>query len=219
MGPHLEALDGAFLRYLLISGIHSTYHRSGVPHVPAFHCDIVFSGLNDSVGEVREQVEKLQMDLESAKSTRDQQVSIIKRFKRKLLLVSKERDSFKSVLESYEHELTFTGGQFEKDRVNALEKVVANHKDTIEELEVVLAKALGFETFHAQQFLRQQSSKNAAENKKHQDEKAKLTKEVEELQNELDKVYEEKEDLKYELERRAIKGDYNPEETKVLHFR
>ena len=41
----------------------------------------------------------------------EQQASIIKRFKRKLLLTSKERDSFKGVLESYEHELTFTGGQ------------------------------------------------------------------------------------------------------------
>ena len=57
------------------------------------------------------QVEKLNKDLASAKNHMEQQASIIKRFKRKLLLTSKERDSFKGVLESYEHELTFTGGQ------------------------------------------------------------------------------------------------------------
>ena len=96
-----------------------------------YYSSVIFfipSGLNDSVGEMHEQVEKLNKELASSKTHVEQQASIIKRFKRKLLLTSKERDSFKGVLESYEHELTFTGGQFEKDRLAALEKVVSNHR-------------------------------------------------------------------------------------------
>ena len=45
-----------------------------------------------------------------------------------------ERNSYKEMLDSYEHELTFTGGQFEKDKLAALEKVIATHKEIIETL-------------------------------------------------------------------------------------
>ncbi len=50
-----------------------------------------------------------------------------------------ERDSYKSVLESYEHEITFNGATFEKDRVNSLEQSLQNYKETVERLEDLLA--------------------------------------------------------------------------------
>ncbi len=50
-----------------------------------------------------------------------------------------ERDSYKGILDSYEHEITFTGGQFDRDKTAALEKVVANYKDTVDKLEAQLA--------------------------------------------------------------------------------
>ena len=40
-----------------------------------------------------------------------------------------------------------------------------------------------------------------------------------ELESRLTTVMTEKENLELELERRAIQGDYNPTDTKVLHFR
>ena len=70
-----------------------------------------------------------------------EQANLIKRFKRKLLLVSKERDSYKGVLESYEHELTFNGANFEKDRITALEESIKEYGETIERLEDLLASA------------------------------------------------------------------------------
>ena len=57
-----------------------------------------------------DQKRKIQTDKESL----NENANLIKRFKRKLLLVSKERDSYKSVLESYEHELTFSAAPLEK---------------------------------------------------------------------------------------------------------
>merc|ERR1719384_2433970 len=40
-----------------------------------------------------------------------------------------------------------------------------------------------------------------------------------ELESRLNTVMTEKENLELELERRAIQGDYDPTDTKVLHFR
>ena len=77
--------------------------------------------------------------------------------------------------------------QFEKDRLSALEAVVSNHKDTIEGLEAELAKALGVESIHAEQFLSQQSSKNVVESKKAHDEKTRLSQEVSQLKQLLDR--------------------------------
>ena len=71
--------------------------------------------------------------------------------------------------------------------MSALEAVVSNHKDTIEGLEAELAKALGVESIHAEQFLSQQSSKNVVESKKAHDEKTRLSQEVSQLKQLLDR--------------------------------
>ena len=71
--------------------------------------------------------------------------------------------------------------------MSALEAVVSNQKDTIEGLEAELAKALGVESIHAEQFLSQQSSKNVVESKKAHDEKTRLTHEVSQLKQLLDR--------------------------------
>merc|ERR1719384_1920400 len=47
----------------------------------------------------------------------------------------------------------------------------------------------------------------------------KLKTAMSELENRSNTVMAEKENLELELERRAIQGDYNPTDTKVLHFR
>ncbi len=88
-------------------------------------------------GIIEEINQKSQVD----KQNLNEQANLIKRFKRKLLLVTKERDSYKGVLESYEHELTFTGAAFEKDRVTALETALNEYRETVERLEDLLCAA------------------------------------------------------------------------------
>ena len=87
------------------------------------------------------QIEDLNQKSHSDKQNLTEQANLIKRFKRKLLLVSKERDSYKGVLESYEHELTFNGATFEKDRVKALEESLQEYRETVERLEELLGAA------------------------------------------------------------------------------
>ena len=80
--------------------------------------------IKDLYKNEEEAKQKIQLDKENL----TEQANLIKRFKRKLLLVSKERDSYKNVLESYEHELTFSGAAFEKDRIAAVESSLINYR-------------------------------------------------------------------------------------------
>jgi hypothetical protein len=48
---------------------------------------------------------------------------------------------------------------------------------------------------------------------------AKLRSDLKSLHERLVKAENEREDLRYELDRRAMRGDYNPTDTKVLHFK
>ena len=45
-----------------------------------------------------------------------------------------------------------------------------------------------------------------------------LEEKITELEKQLSKVQHEKESLADRLEEKALKGDYNPDTTKVLHF-
>merc|ERR1719461_404191 len=101
----------------------------------------------------------MQIQEMTKKSTTDkqnlgEQANLIKRFKRKLLLVSKERDSYKGVLESYEHELTFSGAAFEKDRITAMEASLKDYKDTVERLEELLSSARSLKEVETEKQLR-----------------------------------------------------------------
>ena len=111
------------------------------------------------------------------------------------------------MLSSYESEITFSGGQFERDRIEALEKIVAEHKAMVDRLEGMLSEAPAS---------KQAAAMDTAETS---GELRRLQVDVEKLGNELSKVREEKADLEYEMERRSIRGDYDPRETKVLHFK
>ena len=160
-------------------------------------------------------------DREHAKAKEDlsQQASLIKRFKRKLLLIVKERDSYKGVLDSYENEITFSGKDFEKDRVQSLENVILTYRETIESLENQLAKYQGVS--HEAVLLESDVQKGSPVQSKQisEDESAKIRSELEIMETRLNTALAQKEALELELERRAIQGDYNPTDTKVLHFR
>lgn len=133
---------------------------------------------------------KLEEDVVKVKEEQGEQAKLVKKLQRKLLLVTKERDSYKGILDSYEKEITMTGGQMDQERIMALEKNIEEYRAMVDMLE---------------------------------EEKGECTPKIKEVPNkEIEdkvKVLEEKnEKLELELERRAIKGDFNPADTKVLHF-
>jgi len=130
----------------------------------------------------------------------DEQGKLIKRLQRKLLLVSKERDSYKGILESYEHEITFSGGQFEKDHTASLEKVIKDHREMIDRLERQLADkattsggTAGFTVGGSAELQR--------------------------VEKALGKAEEERDALRHELNIRMTRGEIKPADTKILHLR
>lgn len=136
---------------------------------------------------------KLEADLAKVKSGQEEQANLLKKLQRKLLLVTRERDSYKSILDSYEKEMTITGDDFGQDRIVALEKNLEEYRAMVEMLE--------------------EEKKDVVPRRASSD-----SQEIEKLKSNVKALEERNQRLLSELERRAIKGDFDPAETKVLHF-
>lgn len=92
----------------------------------------------------KSELEKTQRLISELKSTGDQKQNLIHRMQKKLLLVSRERDSYRQQLDSYEKDLTMnanitTGSlnelQSQKTRIANLEKICEEYRDLINKYE------------------------------------------------------------------------------------
>ena len=141
---------------------------------------------------------KLEAEMSQIKTGQEEQARLLKKLQRKLLLVAKERDSYKSILDNYEKEMTITGDDFGRDRIEALEKNLEEYRSMVEMLEgekkdVTAVAVSSLRTPHDSQ-------------------------EIVKLKSELKALEERNQRLVTELERRAIRGDFDPVDTKVIHF-
>ena len=136
---------------------------------------------------------KLEADIAKVRTGQEEQAKLLKKLQRKLLLVTKERDSYKSILDNYEKEMTITGDDFGHDRIAALEKNLEEYRVMVDMLEEEKKDLL--------------PGKSPCE-----------TQEILKLKSELKALEERNQRLVNELERRAIRGDFDPVDTKVLHF-
>lgn len=150
--------------------------------------------LRTKLGAETEDKARLETEVTRVRQEQDGQARLVKKLQRKLLLVTKERDSFKGILESYEKEMTVTEDNVFQDKINALEKTNAEYKAMIDMLEEDRGEAAAPITV----------VDNSAE--------------LNELKIKIQSVTEKNLQLELELERRAIKGDFNPTDTKVIHF-
>ncbi|KAH0815712.1 hypothetical protein GEV33_007078 [Tenebrio molitor] len=92
----------------------------------------------------RAELEKTQKLLSEMKKTGEQKQNLFHRMQKKLLLVSRERDSYRLQLDSYEKDLTVTLNpnnininqlQTQRERIEALEKIVDNYRELNSKLE------------------------------------------------------------------------------------
>ena len=146
--------------------------------------------LESNIKEVEEKRMQTEKDLMKIKEEQQEQTKLVKKLQRKLLLVTKERDSYKGILDSYEKEITMTGGQMDQERIMALEKNIEEYRAMVDMLEE--------EKGGASQKVIEAPNKD--------------------LEEKLRTLEEKNEKLESELERRSIKGDFNPMDTKVIHF-
>ena len=144
------------------------------------------------------------------------------RVQKKLLLVSKERDCYKQLLENFEKDLTISNpsGNIElsttelqlKLRVEMLEKTLLGYKDMCSTLEkeVALCKASNGESGTEQNANMSVDSTVGYEHFK---------KELDTLRVENERLRRRKEELELELEHRCLKGDFNMNKYKVVHLK
>merc|ERR1712115_103738 len=124
--------------------------------------------------------------MKKIKEQQQEQTKLVKKLQRKLLLVTKERDSYKGILDSYEKEITMSGGQMDQERIMALEKNIEEYRAMVDMLE--------------EEKVGDSPKLSVAPNK--------------DLEEKLRILEEKNEKLGLELERRSIKGDFNPMDTK-----
>ncbi|NXD92640.1 MD1L1 protein, partial [Chaetorhynchus papuensis] len=178
--------------------------------------------------QLQEEILRVQSQLLDEKKKREHQEALVRRLQKRVVLLTKERDGMRAILESYDSELTPAEHspqlsrrmreaedmvqklhahhtELEAQLSQALEEV-GNHKQRAEMLEVEM------KVLKSQQCTAEQSSVITKE------EVDTLRLKIEELEAERSKLAEENRSLEMKLEKLTLQGDYDPSRTKVLHF-
>ncbi|XP_034044169.1 mitotic spindle assembly checkpoint protein MAD1 [Thalassophryne amazonica] len=154
---------------------------------------------------------------------REVQDSFVRRLQRRVLLLTKERDGMRSILESYDSEFTPTeyAPQLGK-RLKEAEEMLQKTQSQNVEMEALLTKAqedtrtLKLQ-LHAME-LELDSVKSQQPSSVSKEEVGILRLKIEDLEGERQRLEEQNNILELRLERHNLQGDYDPVKTKVVHF-
>ncbi|XP_064582084.1 mitotic spindle assembly checkpoint protein MAD1 isoform X1 [Zonotrichia leucophrys gambelii] len=178
--------------------------------------------------QLQEELLCVQSQLLDEKKKREHQEALVRRLQKRVVLLTKERDGMRAILESYDSELTPAehspqlsrrmreaedmvqklhahNTEMEAQLSQVLEEV-GNHKQRAEMLEVEM------KVLKSQQCTAEQSTVITKE------EVDTLRLKIEELEAERSKLAEENRSLGMQLEKLTLQGDYDPSRTKVVHF-
>ncbi|XP_065540579.1 mitotic spindle assembly checkpoint protein MAD1 isoform X1 [Lathamus discolor] len=178
--------------------------------------------------QLQEDIIRIQSQLLEEKKKREQHEALVRRLQKRVLLLTKERDGMRAILESYDSELTPSehspqlnrrmreaeemvqklhahNTELEAQLSQVLEEV-GNHKQRAEMLEVEM------KVLKSQECTAEQSTIITKE------EIDTLRQKIEELEAERNKLEEQNRSLEMKLEKLTVQGDYDPSKTKVLHF-
>ncbi|NXM11990.1 MD1L1 protein, partial [Ploceus nigricollis] len=178
--------------------------------------------------QLQEEILCVQSQLVDEKKKREHQEALVRRLQKRVVLLTKERDGMRAILESYDSELTPAehspqlsrrmreaedmvqklhahNAELEAQLSQVLEEV-GNHKQRAEMLEVEM------KVLKSQQCTAEQSTVITKE------EVDTLRLKIEELEAERSKLAEENRSLEMQLEKLTLQGDYDPSRTKVVHF-
>lgn len=160
---------------------------------------------NSALSKAQGEISRLLKEMSSLKTTQDQQGNLIRRWQRKLALVTGERNSYREQLDSYEKELTVSVSshqQASRPRIEALEKSLEGYRELVENLEADLTSALGQGGAGG---LLERIRVISAEKDAIAEEKVSLQKRIDELQ--------------LQMEQQVLKGDFGSGSSRVLHLR
>lgn len=174
--------------------------------------------LEEHLNSTQQKLETTITELQKEKSKVEQNADLIKRLQRKLLFVTKERDGFKNILDSYESEMTVNVAKHASSRIQHLEETIENYRKQVDQLEGDLQKA--FSQNGAQRMDNPQTYVPVVPAQSEVDKKTilQLRERISVLEKELEKSEEQRYILETRIEQRHLQGDYDPTKTKVIHF-
>ncbi|XP_056358868.1 mitotic spindle assembly checkpoint protein MAD1 isoform X1 [Oenanthe melanoleuca] len=178
--------------------------------------------------QLQEEILSVQSQLLEEKKKREHQEALVRRLQKRVVLLTKERDGMRAILESYDSELSPAehspqlsrrmreaedmlqrlhahNAELEAQLSQVLEEV-GSHKQRAEMLEVEM------KLLKSQQCTAEQSTVVTKE------EVDTLRLKIEELEAERSRLAEENRCLEMKLEKQTLQGDYDPSRTKVLHL-
>lgn len=172
------------------------------------------NSIESRMRDLQQQVETYTKNNDSLKSALKHHKSILLRVQKKLMLVAKERDCYKQLLENFEKDLTISNAiemtnpeSQLRCRLDMLEKTLVAYKDMCGNLE----KELSVQKLNPEM---SPSSLDIGMNDSYEH----FKKEIENLRMENERLKRRKEELELELEHRCLKGDFNIGKYKVVHL-
>lgn len=161
---------------------------------------------------------------------REAQDSLVRRLQKRVLLLTKERDGMRAILESYDSELAPTeySPQLSK-RLREAEDVLQRTQNHNTEMEAHLTKAqeetgtlkiqLQTVELELESLKKQQASASDGNTLATTEEVNFLRQKIEDLEAERQRLEQQNNILEMRLERHNLQGDYDPVTTRVLHFK
>lgn len=161
---------------------------------------------------------------------RETQDALVRRLQKRVLLLTKERDGMRSILESYDSELAPTeySPQLTK-RLREAEDILQKTQSHHAEMEAQLTKAqeetgalkLQLQTveLELESVKKQQASDAESNSLVTKEEVSTLRQKIEDLEGERQRLEEQNNILEMRLERHNLQGDFDPVKTRVLHFK
>lgn len=193
--------------------------------------------LNSRVRSVERSQSELRAELSQQRSRtleeqkkREMQDALVRRLQKRVLLLTKERDGMRGILESYDSELAPTeySPQLNK-RLREAEDVLQKTQSQNAEMEAQLTKAqeetgtlkLQLQTveLELETLKKQQASATDSNSLVTKEEVGILRQKIEDLEAERQRLEEQNNILEMRLERHNLQGDYDPVKTRVLHFK
>ncbi|XP_068178708.1 mitotic spindle assembly checkpoint protein MAD1 [Antennarius striatus] len=183
-----------------------------------------------SASEIRAELSQQRSKAMEEQKKRETQDALVRRLQRRVLLLTKERDGMRAILESYDSELAPDEYSPQlskrlKETEDILQKIQAHNA----EMETQLSKAqeeagtlkLQLQTAELELECVKKQQASAADSAAlvTKEEVSILRQKIEELEAERHGLEEQKNILEMRLERNNLQGDYDPVKTRVLHFK
>ncbi|XP_047434874.1 mitotic spindle assembly checkpoint protein MAD1 [Mugil cephalus] len=193
--------------------------------------------LNSRVRSVERSQSELRAELTQQRSRtleeqkkRETQDGLVRRLQKRVLLLTKERDGMRAILESYDSELAATeyAPQLGK-RLREAEEVLQRTQSHNTEMEAQLTKAqeetgrlklqLQAVELELESVKKQQASAADSSSLVTSEEVSILRQKIEDLEAERQRLEEQNNILEMRLERHNLQGDYDPVKTRVVHLK